>query len=138
MPPGISRTKWTGNGSLQPHIVPTTSVEVSLAYAGKRSETEILAQPPADLRTLWQPEQATNRLYYGDNLPILASLTRDIDLRGQIRLIYIDPPFATGSVFQSRSQDDAYQDLLSGSQFIESLRQRLILLRELLAEDGSI
>ena len=138
MPPGISRTKWTGNGSLQPHIVPTTSVEVSLAYAGKRSETEILTQPPADLRALWQSEQATNRLYYGDNLPILASLTRDIDLRGQIRLIYIDPPFATGSVFQSRSQDDAYQDLLSGSQFIESLRQRLILLRELLAEDGSI
>jgi len=55
-----------------------------------------------------------------------------------VRLIYIDPPFATKGIFQSRSQADAYSDLLSGAHYVEFLRQRLILLRELLADDGSI
>lgn len=138
MPPGISKTKWTGNGSSQSHSVPPTSVDFALTYEGKQSEASILRQPHADLRVLWQAEHANNQLYYGDNLPILASLMQASELRRHIRLVYIDPPFATGSVFQSRTQDDAYQDLLSGSHFIEFLRQRLILLRELLAEDGSI
>jgi adenine-specific DNA-methyltransferase len=138
MPPGISKTKWTGNGSAQSHIVPPTSVDFALTYEGKQSEASILRQPQADLRVLWQGGHANNQVYYGDNLPILASLMQASELRRHIRLVYIDPPFATGSVFQSRTQDDAYQDLLSGSHFIEFLRQRLILLRELLAEDGSI
>ncbi len=51
---------------------------------------------------------------------------------------YIDPPFATNSVFQSRTQMDAYSDLLTGAHYLEFLRERLILLRELLADDGSI
>jgi adenine-specific DNA-methyltransferase len=55
-----------------------------------------------------------------------------------VRLVYIDPPYATQSVFQSRSQTDAYSDLLVGAHYIEFLRERLILLRELLADDGSI
>ena len=83
-------------------------------------------------------EQPTNRLYYGDNLPILASLMQEPTIRGNVRLIYIDPPFATNSIFQSRSQGDAYSDLLVGAHYIEFLRERLIWLRELLADDGSI
>lgn len=79
-----------------------------------------------------------NRLYYGDNLPILASLLYASSIRGKVRLIYIDPPFATKSVFQSRAQADAYCDLLAGAHYVEFIRERLILLRELLAEDGSI
>jgi len=82
--------------------------------------------------------QQANRLYYGDNLPILASLLQNPSIKGNVKLIYIDPPFATNSIFQSRSQGDAYSDLLVGSHYIEFLRERLILLRELLAEDGSI
>ena len=59
-------------------------------------------------------------------------------MRGKVKLIYIDPPYATNSVFQSRTQNDAYQDLLTGASYVEFLRKRLVLLRELLAEDGSI
>src|SRR5207237_10682055 len=77
-----------------------------------------------------------NKLYYGDNLPILASLLHDY--RERVRLIYIDPPYATKSVFQSRSQNDAYADLLASAHYIEFIRERMILLRELLANDGSI
>ncbi len=89
------------------------------------------------MQSLWRgmaPKR--NKLCYGDNLDILASLVHDF--RGQVRLIYIDPPFATNKVFKSRSRQDAYRDLREGADYLEFLRERLIFLRELLAEDGSI
>jgi adenine-specific DNA-methyltransferase len=114
--------------------------DVTLAYEGKRSIQDILEIEPAATRILWTgtSEQNANILYYGDNKRILASLLQKPEIRGQVRLIYIDPPFATNSVFQSRSQGDAYCDLLVGAHYIEFLRERLILLRELLSDDGSI
>ena len=54
------------------------------------------------------------------------------------RLVYIDPPFSTRLVFRSDSGQKAYDDRISGARFIEFLRKRLILLRELLSPDGSI
>ena len=77
-----------------------------------------------------------NALYFGDNLGLLAHLCRD--LRGAVRLAYIDPPFASRMVYHSRSADPAYTDLLDGARYVEFLRKRLIFLRELLSEDGSI
>lgn len=144
MATGASKAKWNGNGNeasnLEP-ILPTGSQETVLCYEGKRSENEIRSIPPAQLEILWQDEHNAgvgNRLYYGDNLPILAALLQDSSICGKVKLIYIDPPFATKSVFQSRSQEDAYHDLLSGAHYIEFLRERLVLLRDLLAKDGSI
>lgn len=116
---------------------------ISLSYIGKRSESDILKTEMVDPQFVWEgAEQAeahmTNRLYHGNNLPILGSFLHEPAIKGNVRLIYIDPPFATNSIFQSRSQGDAYCDLLVGANYIEFLRERLILLRELLAEDGSI
>jgi adenine-specific DNA-methyltransferase len=142
MATGIPRTKWQG-AERRVHTNGLTSgnTDVHLSYEGKKSKREILGAPPAKCRQLW-PEhdsQATpNRLYYGDNLPVLAALMRDPAVCGHLRLVYIDPPYATKSVFQSRSQADAYTDLLEGAHYLEFLRERLILLRELLADDGSI
>ncbi len=110
----------------------------TLMYEGKQPEVAILATLPATPHVLWNENAAPNRLYYGDNLPILAHLLNDPQVCGQVRLVYIDPPYATKGVFQSRTQVDAYHDLLTGPEYIEFLRQRLVLLRELLAEDGSI
>ena len=138
MSPGVSKTKWNGNGSSVQTEIPNISLDVSLCYEGKRDAIEILATPPASARLIWGREDAENLLYYGDNLPILSMLLQDRSLFGKVRLVYIDPPFATKSVYKSRSQRDAYQDLLSGAHYIEFLRQRLIFLRELLADDGSI
>lgn len=117
-------------------------ISIHLAYEGKRSEKQILSTPPADLTIAW-PEyvysgERPNRLYYGDNLAVLAALLQESWARGRVRLVYIDPPYATSSVFQSRDQRHAYADLLGGANYVEFLRQRLILLRELLADDGSI
>ena len=53
-----------------------------------------------------------------------------------VRLVYIDPPFATKQEFSGTQDQKAYQDKISGAQFLEFLRKRLVLLRELLAADG--
>lgn len=138
MATGNPRTKWTTDS------VPLLNgehaqSEVSLSYTGKAAVEEILLTPPANPTVIWTQNVASpNRLYYGDNLPLLAALLNDSTVRGKVKLVYIDPPFATNSVFHSRSQRDAYQDLLVGASFVEFIRKRLILLRELLAEDGSI
>lgn len=116
----------------------SNGLSMQLFYDGKASEAEVLQTTPVTPQLLWSDENPVNRLYYGDNLPYLAHLLNDSDVCGKVKLIYIDPPFATNGVFQSRTQNDAYHDLRTGSHYIEFLRQRLIILRELLAEDGSI
>ena len=80
----------------------------------------------------------SNRLYFSDNLKCLRALLLDNGVVGKVTLVYIDPPFATQGTFLSRTQEKAYDDHLSGAKYVEHLRERLILLRELLSEKGSI
>ncbi|MFT4245441.1 MAG: site-specific DNA-methyltransferase [Micrococcaceae bacterium] len=88
-----------------------------------------------------------NKLIYGDNLKVLqkliglkqAGLLKNGDGSDGVRLIYIDPPFATGKKFESlKTKHKAYQDKLTGKDYLEWFRKRLVLLKDLLAEDGSI
>jgi adenine-specific DNA-methyltransferase len=119
------------------------SRDYELVYAGKKSKEKILsglaAKPEklfsakVDNSPTWQ-----NRLYWGDNYATLLHLLNDDEVCGKVRLIYIDSPFSTNSVFESRSLHHAYYDNVTGADFIESLRERLVLLYELLAENGSI
>jgi len=142
MATGIPRTKWLSTPpAARRNSEEAGNTDVHLNYEGKQPERNILLTPPADCHQLWMEHNGKptrNRLYYGDNLPILAALRHDPAVCGRVRLVYIDPPYATRSVFQSRSQTDAYMDLLEGAHYLEFLRERLILLRELLADDGSI
>lgn len=71
-----------------------------------------------------------NMLIQGDNLEALKSLLPYH--RGQVKCIYIDPPYNTRSAFEH------YDDNLEHSQWLAMIWPRLVLLRELLAEDGSI
>ena len=59
-------------------------------------------------------------------------------VKGKIKLIYIDPPFATQDDFENKNGAKAYKDKKQGAEFLEFLRRRLILARELLDEDGAI
>ncbi len=77
-----------------------------------------------------------NKLIYGDNLQALKYLL-DNGYKEKIKLIYIDPPFATKSDF-SKGETKAYKDKLEGAEFIEFLRERVLLLKELLANNGGI
>lgn len=114
---------------------------LTLDYQGKRPVADVLRTPPAELERIWpvsSVQPSPNNLYYGDNLSVLTALHKVPAVGGKVRLVYIDPPYATGGNFQSRTQQDAYEDLLLGAHYVEFLRERLILLRELLADDGSI
>ena len=51
---------------------------------------------------------------------------------------YIDPPFATQDEFQNKEGAKAYSDKKKGSEFLEFIRRRLILAKEILADDGAI
>jgi adenine-specific DNA-methyltransferase len=90
-----------------------------------------------------------NMLIFGDCLHALKLLLRNNNVKGRVRLIYIDPPFATGQEFRkgrertghvSSSDEDevAYVDKFTRAEYLSFLRERLILMREILADDGSI
>lgn len=71
-----------------------------------------------------------NRLIFGDNLLALKALEQEFT--GKIKCIYIDPPYNTGSAFTH------YDDGVEHSIWLSLMRDRLEILRRLLAEDGSI
>ncbi|MGO8902747.1 MAG: site-specific DNA-methyltransferase [Isosphaeraceae bacterium] len=118
-------------------------LDYQLVYEGKQSEHGILAGPRSSSRkclsvTIDKGATPPNRLYLGDNLGVLRALCDDPAVAGHVSLVYIDPPFATGASFESRDAEKAYDDGEMGAKFLEFLRQRLILLRELLSAQGSI
>lgn len=125
--------------------------DYNLVYKGKARKEDIIAQTPAaplqKIRSFnsdnsfaddWQ-----NMLIFGDNLLALRTLYEDqrgknrYKTKNRIKLIYIDPPFATKQDFM-KDREKAYRDKIIGAQFIEFLRKRLILMREILADDSSI
>jgi site-specific DNA-methyltransferase (adenine-specific)/adenine-specific DNA-methyltransferase len=126
------------------HILfPPEKKEYELVYAGKEREEDILADtmavPLQPIKTFGTNGNGwTNKLIFGDNLQVMKSLLDDPEVKGQVKLIYIDPPFATKQEFRGSQDQKAYQDKISGAKFVEFLRKRLIFLRELLADDGSI
>ena len=75
-------------------------------------------------------DAADNLLIQGDNLLALKALI--LFYAGQVKCIFIDPPYNTQSAFEH------YDDKLEHSQWLSMMYPRLVLLRELLAEDGSI
>jgi len=103
----------------------------------------------------------TNKLIWGDNKLVLSSLKngplrREIEAAGGLKLIYIDPPFDVGADFSMDIEVGDAQDTLTkkpnileeiayrdtwgrgADSFIAMIYERLILMRDLLAEDGSI
>ena len=75
-------------------------------------------------------EQSENMIIKGDNLEALQALLPYY--KGQVKCIYIDPPYNTGSAFEH------YDDNLEHSVWLSMIYPRLELLRDLLSEDGSI
>lgn len=91
--------------------------------------------------------EAAGRLYEGDNLALLKRLADDPACCGRIRMIYVDPPFFTKAAYRSSLllgrglpalKMPAYEDRWTGGMdaYLAMLRDRLILMRELLADDG--
>ncbi len=120
-----------------------------LTYENKITESEILARTQkADLVRL-SKKLSRNMLIHGENLEVMRTLIEDYALAGKVDLVYIDPPFATNALFKisedrantismSNEDDIAYSDVLLGSDYLEFVRHRLVFLKELMSERGSI
>lgn len=133
-------------------LFPPERQEYELVYAGKEREEDILAEtmavPLQPVKTFggnggdWH-----NMLIFGDNLQAMKTLLQwkaegrlvNPDGSRGVKLVYIDPPFGTGDVYTISDDPGAgYSAKVRGAQYIEFVRKRLIFLRELLTNDGSI
>ena len=123
--------------------------ECTLDYPGKKTPGHILSAGekhrlvPSDSPATETGGPNGNILIRGDNLAALHALRSDrlnlhryIPARG-IPLICMDPPFATSRSFRG-NDGHAYTDKKTGAAYMEFIRERLVLLRELLSDDGSI
>ena len=137
-------------------IFPTKQKEYELVYAGKMRKEDVLADTeeakpvPLQIEKVFNGKKYPlyskdwhNLLVFGDNLQILKTFNENKDtlvknkIKGKVKLIYIDPPFATTEDF-SRGAIRSYADDRRAAEFVEFIRRRLIVARELLADDGSI
>ena len=122
---------------------------MKLAYHNKQTEKEILDKIPEIDTPQLKEIVGKNLLLKGENLIVMKHLVTKLGMRNKIDLIYIDPPFATNNTFTiangrastiSNQKDGiiAYTDKLQGENFIEYIRERLVLLKMLLSDKGSI
>jgi len=105
--------------------------KLELTWIGKdiqpRLEPRILLE---DTDKSYGDQRSGNRLIHGDNLLALKALEQEFI--GKVKCIFIDPPYNTGSAFTH------YDDGMEHSLWLTLMRDRLVILRRLLAEDGSI
>ncbi|MCB0969651.1 MAG: site-specific DNA-methyltransferase, partial [Ilumatobacter sp.] len=91
--------------------------------------TDVVGDVPED-------PYAANLLFTGDSLDVLRILCEVPEYRsiyrGKVKLVYIDPPFNTGQAFEH------YDDWMEHSTWLSFMRERLLLIRDLLAPDGSV
>lgn len=132
-------------------LFPPEKREYELVYHGKDRKEDIIADtmavPLQPVRTFGKDgSDWHNMLIFGDNLQIMRTLLEqkragtlcNSDGTPGVRLIYIDPPFATKQEFRGKKDEQAYQDKIAGARFLEFLRKRLVLMREILSDNGSL
>jgi adenine-specific DNA-methyltransferase len=119
-------------------VAQSNKQKLELTWIGKETrpklEPRILLEDPAQsyhaAQRVTDNDIFDNRLIFGDNLLALKALEQQFT--GEVRCIFIDPPYNTGSAFEH------YDDGVEHSLWLSLMRDRLELLRRLLSEDGSI
>ena len=122
-----------------------------LKWRGKRPFTSTHYYP-AQLKERHGPEVDgwRNKIYWGDNLQVMSHLLKEY--RSQVQLVYIDPPFDSKAEYKKRIElrgqpatsdhsaleDKQYTDIWTNDEYLQFMYERLILVRELLADNGSI
>ena len=138
-------------------LFPTKQKEYELVYAGKMRKEDVLADTeeakpvPLQIEKVFNGKKYPlyskdwhNLLVFGDNLQILKTFNENKapliknKIKGKIKLIYIDPPFGTGDEYEGSGGQKGYSAKRKGSDFVEFIRRRLILAKELLHYDGFI
>ena len=109
------------------------TMKLELTWIGKDKEISIeprILVENKELSNVSQDENTENMLIHGDNLLALKALEHEF--AGNIKCIYIDPPYNTGSAFEH------YDDNLEHSTWLSLMRARLDILKTLLTDDGTI
>lgn len=130
---------------------PTIKGYPELRWTGKRPY-ESTQYYPAQLRERYGEETNgwINKIFWGDNLQVMSHLLKEY--RGKIDLIYIDPPFDSKADYKkqiklkrkvaygdmSSFEEKQYGDIWTNDEYLQFMYERLIILRELLSERGSI
>ena len=123
-----------------------------LQWSGKQP-LESVEYYPAQEKEVYGDKSAKefNKLFWGDNLQVLSHLLKEY--RGKVDLIYIDPPFDSKAEYvrkvkfrgeeiegeqQSLIEEKQYTDIWEKDEYLQFLYGRLFLIRELLADSGSL
>lgn len=123
-----------------------------LHWTGKRPYNSTQYYP-AQLRENYGKEQDgwLNKIFWGDNLQVMSHLLKQY--RGQVNLIYIDPPFDSRVEYKkkveikgigktetdsSTFEEKQYGDIWTNDEYLQFMYERLILMRELLSPNGCI
>jgi adenine-specific DNA-methyltransferase len=129
-----------------------------LHWVGKRPLDHVTAYPAQEVETFnptGEQTEAQGLLFHGDNKDVLAWLLAH-GYRGKVNLIYIDPPFDSGADYVRRVQlrgvrtqnlegeshslgeQIQYTDIWANDMYLQFMYERLLLLKELLAETGCL
>lgn len=120
-----------------------------LHWAGKRPFTSTHYFPAQKKESYGDPLNGwMNRIYWGDNLQVMSHLLKEF--RGKVDLIYIDPPFDSKAEYKksitlkgktansdcSTFEEKQYGDIWTSDEYLQFIYERLIIIRELLSENG--
>ena len=124
-----------------------------LRWTGKRPYRSTQYYPAQLKESYGKPSEDgwINKIFWGDNLQVMSHMLKKY--RGKIDLIYIDPPFDSKADYKkkieikgigkaesdsSSFEEKQYGDIWSNDEYLQFMYERLILLRELLSDKGSI
>lgn len=124
-----------------------------LRWTGKRPYKSTQYYPAQLKEVYGNPDKNgwINKIFWGDNLQVMSHLLEEF--RGKIDLVYIDPPFDSKADYKlkvkikgagelrtdsSIFEEKQYGDIWTNDEYLQFMYERLILLRELLADSGSI
>lgn len=122
-----------------------------LQWHGKRPFTSTRYYPAQHKETHGpEVEGWRNKIYWGDNLQVMSHLLKEY--RGQVKLVYIDPPFDSKADYKKKIQmhnkqftndrttfeEKQYSDIWTNDEYLQFMYERLILTKELLSPFGSI
>ena len=131
---------------------PTIKGFPELRWTGKRPYRSTQYYP-AQLRETYGQEQNgwINKIFWGDNLQVMSHLLKEF--RGQVDLIYIDPPFDSKADYKTKIdlrgvgkaesdsssfEEKQYGDIWTNDEYLQFMYERLVIMRELLSDKGCI
>jgi adenine-specific DNA-methyltransferase len=122
-----------------------------LHWHGKRPFTSTRYYPAQHKETHGREVDGwRNKIYWGDNLQVMSHLLKEF--RGKVNLVYIDPPFDSNADYKlpvslkgmrlnnnyTAFEEKQYTDIWTNDEYLQFMYERLIIIRELLSDGGSI